>query len=475
MRKRNESSRILRACRSNNVIYAAAGLVAMQMLASSARAALGPALYQWNFDGANPGSPNVSAGGGTLSVTNSTNGGVLFNSTGGVGGGGMLDLHTQQYNTADPSGYASSEVTGNALTGLGAMGQITVSMWVKASGTGNALSANSFPALLELADIPNYDKDNNNPSATTTTGNNNGITLQLNGGASTQNYTTWVRGQTNGSSTLGPSLAPDVWTLVVYSLDSAFDGTNNNPYFDPKMNTATGGQLSGNQVLYTATATSLAAGFSGSATDNSFNAYPGTINFGSSAQIYLGNRGTGTPPNPSATSGDNGGAVRGFSGDIDDVRIYGGLAGPNEVEQIRRADLGLPANLSSQWTAPGDGAWLDGTNWQQGPPTIINDAATFGALGGTGPHNVTLNNTVSVGTVTFGDASSPSGNYTIGGTGVIVLSNTDSGSLSTITVLSGNQTINAQLNAGTFATHPVSPVFNIAAGDFVDRHELCHV
>ena len=424
-------------------------------------------LYQWNFDGTNPGAPNVSAGGGTLAVTNSTNGGIAFSGTGGVTGGALDLTHNQQFGTLDPTGYASSDSTGNALTGLGTQNQITVSMWVKANSAGNALSASSLPRILELADIPNYDEDNNNPPPQTGQ-NNNGVTIQLN---ANKNYSMYTRGVNNSTSNLGQTLTPDQWTLVVLTEDLNYDGTNNNPYFDPKMATATGSQFTGNEVLYNATQTAIPAGASGSATDNKFdpsqsptNAYPGPINFGSAAQLYLGNRGAGTPANPNPQSGDTGGDTQGFNGMIDNVRIFSGLAGPTDVEKIRRADLGLATNFSSQWTKAGDGNWTDGTNWSPGVPFITDDSATLGSQGGSGPHNVTLNSAAQVGTLTFGDASNPSGNYTIGGTGKMVLSNTDAGSLATISVLSGNQTINAQVVAGTFGVSSPSPVFNVATG-----------
>src|SRR2546421_5114227 len=241
---------------------------------------------------------------------------------------------------------------------------------------------------------------------------------------SSKNFELYTLVQSNSTSVLGNPLPADQWTLVVWTLDTAFTGSNNNPYFDPDMRAVNGGQFSGNQVVYTASESALPTGFNGSATDNTFGAYPGTINFGSAAQIYFGNRGIGTPANPDPLSGDTGGMTQGFNGFVDNVRIYNGLVGPTEVEQIRRSDLGLPAHFSSQWSAAGDGNWTDGGQWSPGVPVITDDAASFGAQGGTGAHNVTLSTTVRIGTITFGDASSPSAITTMADRGAASLPKT---------------------------------------------------
>ena len=173
-----------------------------------------------------------------------------------------------------------------------------------------------------------------------------------------------------------------------------------------------------------------------------------TIKLGEAAELYLGNRGLTAP----------GGATTGFSGDIDDVRIYSGLLAPSDVEAVPPMGLGLPAQFNSVWTAAGDGNWVDGTNWQEGPPSITDDTANFGTLGGSGPHTVTLNQVVSVGTINIDGT----GTYTIAGTGSIILAS--AGTVSTINVLAGNHTISAKINAGTFNVASPSPVFNIATG-----------
>src|SRR5947208_9570631 len=215
MKRKRESSRNLRFSTRTNVIKTAAG--AAIILAARCALAEPTLLYQWNFDGASPAQPAVSAGGGALGITKSANGSIGFSNTGGVGGGGMLDLsHNQQWGTLDPTGYASSADSGSALTGLGSMNHITISMWVKANSAGDALSPTTFPRLLELADIPNYDKDNNNPPPQASQ-NNNGVTLQFGqiptGSTSKRNnYQTYVRGLSNATSRWGPALTPAQWT-----------------------------------------------------------------------------------------------------------------------------------------------------------------------------------------------------------------------------------------------------------------------
>src|SRR5437763_13597541 len=113
MKRKREPSRQFRFAAGHNVIKVAASAAAMCVLhAAQAQPTL---LYQWNFDGASPAQPAVSAGGGALGITNSANGSIGFSNTGGVGGGGMLDLsHNQQWGTLDPTGYASSADSGSA-------------------------------------------------------------------------------------------------------------------------------------------------------------------------------------------------------------------------------------------------------------------------------------------------------------------------------------------------------------------------
>src|SRR4051812_28320268 len=242
--KRDEMRGNVRFAPGHNVITTAVS-AALASLCGSAFAQP-TLLYQWNFDGATPAAPAVSAGGGNLGITNSANGSVAFAGTGGVGGGGALDLsHNQQWGTLDPAGYASS-ATGSALTGLGSMSHITISMWVKANSAGNALTAGAIPRLFELADIPDYDRNNNNPPPQASQANN-GLTMQLNG--ANKNFELFTRGQSNGTSVLGNPLPADQWTLVVWTIDTAQTGTNNNPYYDPDMQAVNGGQLQGNQQI----------------------------------------------------------------------------------------------------------------------------------------------------------------------------------------------------------------------------------
>ena len=184
---------------SNNVIHAAAVLASASLWAQSGygQATL---LYQWNFDGPNPAVPTVSAGGGTLGITNSTDGQGAFSSTGGISGG-MLDLSSQQFATADPSSYASTETSGNALTGLGTQNDVTITMWYKTNPTGNALAANNVPRLLNLGASPGYDPQPAPPSGPTPLGS--GMSIQLQGGATdgSSKYNIIPADQTSGTNT----------------------------------------------------------------------------------------------------------------------------------------------------------------------------------------------------------------------------------------------------------------------------------
>src|SRR6185369_13707719 len=101
---------------SHNNFIRVAVAAASAIVAARASAQQLNLLYEWSFDGANPAAPTVSAGGGTLAVTNSTNGSVAFSTTGGVRGGALDLSHNQQWGTLDPTGYASTDAPGNALT-----------------------------------------------------------------------------------------------------------------------------------------------------------------------------------------------------------------------------------------------------------------------------------------------------------------------------------------------------------------------
>lgn len=259
----------------------------------------GAALYEYAFDSGS--GANTGAGsGGTLSVSNSGTGGVTFGTTGGVGGGGVLNLTGgQTYNTSN-AGYATG-----ALTGLGTQTGVTVAMWVKFSAS--ALTSNARLFVLGASDV----------------GAAGSVGLSLNGAGKLNVYVDG--GSTADTINLGPTLSADTWYFIALTYDGTSSGSTNSTV----QGAATTDGNTKNGQLYVGTATSAVTdtpvkiGLTGP----NYNDSRGSIDFGASTALYLGNRADYT---------------RGLNGMIDDVSIYSGVLSQTSLDNLRLASVPEP-------------------------------------------------------------------------------------------------------------------------------------
>ncbi len=259
----------------------------------------GAALFEYDFasgSGANTG----TASGGTLAVSNSGTGGVTFGTTGGVGGGGVLNLTgNQTYNTSN-AGYAAG-----TLTGLGTQTGVTVAMWVKFSAA--ALTSNARLFVLGASDV----------------GAVGSVGLTLNGAAKLNVYVDG--GSTADTINLGPTLSADTWYFIALTYDGTSSGSTNSTV----QGAATTDGNTKNGQLYVGTATSAVTDspVKIGLTSPNYNDSRGSIDFGASTALYLGNRADYT---------------RGLNGMIDDVSIYSGVLSQTSLDTLRLESVPEP-------------------------------------------------------------------------------------------------------------------------------------
>ncbi len=253
-------------------------------------------LYQWTFNNGN-GTPDVTAGGGTLSINTLTGTGsnLGYNSTGGpgvYGANGALTVSGGGYNGGNTSVAIASD-----LTGLGTLSQVSVGFWfnIGASVISGGLQ---FPRFVEFGASTTYDAGGKG------SGNVNGIGTSINQ-ENTSNFglQNGVAGATGSDPTFGPNpgtLSPNTWyyELVTY------DGTSLKTYI---------GLSPAALSQYGAT---VAANF-------------GSINFGTSATVLIGNDNAVAAPRALSM------------GSIADVQIWSGIEPAPEPGTLTIAGLGL--------------------------------------------------------------------------------------------------------------------------------------
>lgn len=258
-------------------------------------------LYQWTFNNGN-GTPDVTAGGGTLSINtlSGTGSNLGYNSSGGPGvdgANGALTVSSGGYNGGNTSVAIASD-----LTGLGTLSQVSVGFWFNI-GSSVISGGLQLPRFVEFGASSTYDAGGKG------SGNFNGIGTSLNN-ANTVNFglQNGVAGATGSDPTFGANpgtLSPNTWyyELVTY------DGTSLTTYIGSSPTTL---------AQYGAVASTPY----------------GAINFGSSATVMIGD--------------DNvPGVERALStGSIADVEIWSGIVPVPEPGTLSIAGLGAVGLLA---------------------------------------------------------------------------------------------------------------------------------
>ncbi|MBN8711489.1 MAG: LamG domain-containing protein [Verrucomicrobia bacterium] len=205
----------------------------------------------------------------------------------------------QTYNTSN-AGYAAG-----TLTGLGTQTGVTVAMWVKFSAA--ALTSNARLFVLGASDV----------------GAVGSVGLTLNGAAKLNVYVDG--GSTADTINLGPTLSADTWYFIALTYDGTSSGSTNSTV----QGAATTDGNTKNGQLYVGTATSAVTDspVKIGLTSPNYNDSRGSIDFGASTALYLGNRADYT---------------RGLNGMIDDVSIYSGVLSQTSLDTLRLESVPEP-------------------------------------------------------------------------------------------------------------------------------------
>ena len=281
--------------KTNKIILGVAALAMFGVLPN----AFGDLLYQWDFDNAGANTGTGSGGTLTANVGGATTGN--FSGTGVSGNAGDGSLST--FSSSDSywgSGYGNAAAVGNV--DLSTFNQFTITMWVKRSGGNNA------------------DLINIGSATAPTSGSNPGVSLGLNG--------TWdngIRIGVNGyNQWIGDLWNPGTdneWVFLAF----AYDG-NGGIWYDPTMNGLYGQNRNGAIITGgLTTSASVAANLAVQIGD--WNTSAGVVAAGSTATVYLAGDGSGS---------------QGYSGNLDDVRIYNNLLTVSQIDAVRQAALPTP-------------------------------------------------------------------------------------------------------------------------------------
>jgi hypothetical protein len=318
-------------------------VIGLGMVVTGTREAAGQLLYQWNFVNGTA-VPNVTAGGGTLTITNNAMGSSAFASSGGWTGAANDGYYNSggtspgsasvgnEYGNGAADGIASTS-SGNVLTGLGTLSSFTVTMWINpavAWGTTATSGASLNNSRLFLLGGSSYDEGTTSPGFALALNSGNSFQVAI-GGSSVGVNPTLASNAGSISGTLtgaGQSAATGQWVFVAF----AYDGSASNVFFDPAISTATGGAEANNDYMYIADAGNsnllLMTPSGGSGAIQSGNASPGSIAFSSSTYAFLGNRSS---------------FGRDFLGGIDGVSIYNGVLTQSQLAAIN--SIPEPASL----------------------------------------------------------------------------------------------------------------------------------
>ena len=271
------------------------------MLGSAISAIAADPLYQWNFNSASGANTGTAAGGAlAANVGAGTTGSFAGSGVSGLGGDSSF-----QASNANDNWWGTDLGNAAAVSNLdlGALGnRFTITLWIKRSGGNNA-------------DVLNIGS-----TATPSSSSNPGISIGL--------YGTWdngvgvgVNGYSAGVSDPWSAGTDNDWVFMAF----AYDGTAG-IWWAPDMNTLYGQHRNG--VVVTGDMVTSASTVTGVPVHTGdWSTAAGTPSVGATATAYLGNNGAGTS---------------GFSGNLDDIRIYSGLLTLPEIEAVRLEAVPVP-------------------------------------------------------------------------------------------------------------------------------------
>lgn len=281
-------------------------LAAVALLASLSGADAASLLYQWNFNGGNGANTGTASGGSLVANVGTGTSTGSFTSAGVSGTAGDYALSTS--NTYDSWwGSFSGDAAGVGAVDLSSVSvsdQFTITMWFKRTGSNS-------PTLLAIGDTSSPTSSSNPGIAITAqpgwSNNGSGVNVSVNG-----------YGTDGGSGDLWGAGAESDWVFLAV----AYDGTGG-IWWNPTMNGLFGQHR--NLFFLTGDASTAASVAEGHALNiGDWGTSAGGLGLGSTASIFLGNNGPNTA---------------GFSGFMDDVRIYDGLLTVSEIEGVRQAAL----------------------------------------------------------------------------------------------------------------------------------------
>lgn len=329
------------------------GLVASCTMLCSLTGAYGAdPLYQWSFNG----SDGTNSGTGTGGALTANVGGATTGSFAGAG----ITGNAGDYSLSASNTNSGGTGTGNAATGndvnLDGLSQFTVTMWVRqtAGSWGNTSSLINIGAT-------------STPDGSSNPGISLGVSpLWQNG------LIVGVNGKAEWTGNLG--LSDGNWHFVAF----AYNGNNGAYWGQEDMMAQYGGGhhnaaiLTGNAVT-PATVTERKGIHDGSYWNSA-----GLPSVGATATAYVANNGSNTS---------------GFTGNLDDVRIYSGLLSVAEIEAIRQSQFADPTPpVQLYWKGDVDDSWTS-ANWTTDvagtvPGTLLTDGTQGIAFAATDASNL---------------------------------------------------------------------------------------
>lgn len=306
------------------------GAVVCAMLGSAGGALAADPLYQWNFDsgtGANTGTGSggtLAANVGPAATTPAKDWvGGSFNQAAGVSGNAG-DMAYQGWNSSDSWwGNFYSDAAGIGNVNMSGVTQFTITMWINRDGGNNA-------DVLNIGSTTTPDSTSNPGIHIGLNGNwDNGINFGVNG------HNGWT------GDLWGSGYSSDwVFLAISYNGANTAGGTYNN---DATMIGLYG--TTGNAAIITGGLTSSAIVAQGLGIhDGSWWNPAGAAAVDSTATAFLGNNGPGSA---------------GFSGQLDDVRIYDSLLSVSDIEAIRLSAIApVPEPNTAALAAMGGAALL---------------------------------------------------------------------------------------------------------------------